>query len=764
VQVRVLWATTAVVAAVLCFLPLTSLLGYESSAVMGVVLGLVAMRLTSLELDEDGGPLPLNGVNPRPLAWWLDRLAARLVLTLPAAGLLALNALRVKNCDPLSGAVFWAVIPMVSVLAGHALVFCGAAVAGSGKAGWRLGVLVVGADLAWFAARLVIEPPITGMNLLFGYFAGSIYDEALSVPEPLLWFRALVVAVSLASVFAVEVTARRHTRRAVGPAAWGLVAFGLVGAVLAWQAEDHGYWLEREDIAERLGAQVESEHFVIHYDPGALEAREVQSMVDDHEYRYAELQTFFNEDPAQTAGRKLGVFVYPDRTTQHRLFGSRNTFVARPWTYEMHIRWNSPGDTAVAHELAHLFTAPFGGGPLSLATDGGLFVHLGLVEGIALAADWPPGELTPHEAAAAMRSLDIAPSLASLFEPSGFWSQPSGKAYTLMGSFVRWLVDTEGIEKFKELYAYGDWEGVYGRQPQDLVTDWEAFIDQLDIDESRLEMARFKYSRRTIFKKTCARTIAELKRKADNARRRGDFERALSLQSEVLSFQKGEPEPGLDIAKLLIRLERYDEATTILDEMLARTGKRHLKPKMRAQVEELRGDILWQAGDRGSAAGAYQECLGWGLSDGERRQLALKIRGATTPDTAFSERTYSYLFETKGRTRLVWATRAWVEVAPDDPLARYLLGFQLSQGGLATEAIPYLQGAPGVLAHTALDEQRRLMLARALGRADRMDEAHAVWVQLLGAQSSRVRLLAVEGIDRLRFGRGETLESHPQAP
>lgn len=763
-QVRLLWATTAVVAVVLCFLPLTSLLGYESSAVMGVVLGLISMRLTALELDKPGSPLPLNGVNPRPLGWWLDRLGARLVLTLPAAAILALNALRVKNCDPLAGAVFWAVIPMVSVLAGHALVFCVGVVGGSGRAGWRVGLVVVAADVAWFASRLIVEPPITGMNLLFGYFAGSIYDEALAVPEPLLWFRALVVCGSLAAVFAVEIVARRHTRRAIGPAAWGFLAFGLVGALLAWRAEDHGYWLEREDIVERLGAQVESEHFLIHYDPSALEAHQVQSLMDDHEFRYAELQAFFNEDPVQAAGRKLGVFVYPDRATQHRLFGSRNTFVARPWTYEMHIRWNSPGDTAVAHELAHLFTSPFGGGPLSLATDGGLFVHLGLVEGIALAADWPPSELTPHEAAAAMRSLDIAPSLASLFEPSGFWSQPSGKAYTLMGSFVRWLVDTEGMAKFKEVYAYGDWEGVYNRQPRDLVRDWEAFIDQLEVDESRLEMARFKYSRRTIFKKTCARTIAELKRNADNARRRGDFEQALSLQNDVLSFQGGEPEPGLDVAKLLIRLERFDEATSVLDEMLSRSGKRHLKPKMRAQVEELRGDILWQAGEREAAASTYNECLGWGLSDGERRQLALKIKGSTTSDPAFSDRAYSYLFETKGRTRLVWATKAWVTASPDDPLARYLLGFQLSQGGLAAEAIPYLEGAPGLLVDTSLDEQRRLLLARALGRAERSDEAHAVWVQLLGARSSRVRLLAVEGIDRLRFERGETLSTPSQAP
>jgi hypothetical protein len=45
----------------------------------------------------------------------------------------------------------------------------------------------------------------------------------------------------------------------------------------------------------------------------------------------------------------------------------------------MHIRWDRVGDTVVAHELAHLFSAPFGGGPLRLATRGGLIPDIGLV-------------------------------------------------------------------------------------------------------------------------------------------------------------------------------------------------------------------------------------------------------------------------------------------------------------------------------------------------------------------------------------------------
>ncbi len=769
---RVWWLATVLVAVVLCFLPLTSLLGYEASAAMGVVLGIASMRLTTLELrtalksSSSAFGSTSNRVDPvqHPLAWWLSRLGPRLLLTVPPAVVLLLNALRVKNCDPLGGVVFWALIPMVSVLFGHALVLVTTRLTGSARAGLLLGLGVVGFDTLWFFVRLVVQPPITGVHTLFGYFAGSIYDEALSIPRPLLWYRLLVVLGSVTGVLLLEAAERWKQGRSRRETLWALAAFGGASLFIAGQAESIGFWLEREDIAEELGASVESEHFVLHYDPAALSAEEIDAMVADHEYRYAELMVFFDENPIRDAGRPLHSFVYPGREAQQRLFGSRNTFVARPWTYEMHIRWSKPGDTAVAHELAHLFTAPFGGGPLSLATDGGLFVHLGLVEGIALAADWPPSELTPHEAAAAMRTLEIAPDLRMLFEPSGFWSQPSGKAYTLMGSFVRWLVDTRGIDKFKEVYAYGDWEGVYGTTTDALVSDWETFVDTYNIDDSRLELARFKYSRNTIFKKVCARSIAELRRQSNNAERRGDHERALELQREILSFQKGTPEPGLEIARLLVELERWDEATAAADELLAREGPRALKPKTRAEVEELRADILWRAGRRADAAKGYENCLGWGLSDSERRTLGLKLRGTTTDDDVEGAFVFQYLFETTGRTSLLWTALQWQAAAPEDPLVRYLIGFQLSAAKLQAAAIPYLEGPPGTLASRELDEQRQILWARALQDAQRFDEALAVWIRLFNAHSSRVRLLAVEGADRVRYEMGQPLASHPRAP
>ena len=56
---------------------------------------------------------------------------------------------------------------------------------------------------------------------------------------------------------------------------------------------------------------------------------------------------------------KVEVFLYPNATEQYRLMGSRNTFVARPWTHQMHL--NGLSVRMLWHELSHLFSAPFGG-------------------------------------------------------------------------------------------------------------------------------------------------------------------------------------------------------------------------------------------------------------------------------------------------------------------------------------------------------------------------------------------------------------------
>ena len=793
----------------LCFVPLFNLLGYESSAAMGVVLGLAAMLLTIAEVQGGARPGPLGPLRS-PIEGFFDAVPARLALALPPLLILGGNALRVRNCDPLSGLAFYFAIPVASAVLGHGIGWICLALSRWPR---LLGLGLIAANTAFFAYRLVVEPPIQGHHWLFGWFAGSIYDEALSLPRSLLFYRVMLATELTFALLSLEIWWRRRAHRAVGLTAqlW----LGSLGAVIALHSvqQDQGVGIDRAYIEAELGGRVESAHFDIRYDPSALSAERLALLIDDHEFRYAELQAYLHTDPVVEAGGKLGVFIYPSHRSQHRLFGSRRTYVARPWTHEMHIRWDSPGETSVAHEMAHLFSAPFGGGPLQLATRGGLIVDIGLVEGLALAADWPPGELDPHEAAAAMRQLGIAPDIRETFAPWGFWQQPAGKAYTLMGSFVRFLIDTYGVSAFHEAYRMGDWDRVYGKSIHALITEWEVFVDGIPVDDGRLELARLRYAKGSIFKKTCARTLAELRRQAEGAEAQGDWDRALRLRREVQSHQKRDEEGDLNIAQLLVKLGRHDEALTLIDKLLAegapidpdappdgralpsevpadeaedgaewtegaaepaaepaapalepgkkkkgkrgKKGKRALKPAMQAHLIELRGDILWRASREEEAAEAYGTCLSLGLDDGDRRRIEVKTTATLSTDPLVSSLLFTYMIDESRRAGQLYTASQLANARPADRLGAYLLGLQLNAIGAHQEAIPWLVGPAGSLNEPILDDRRRDLLAESYLRVGQLDGAEAEWTALLEAGSSRTRARAREGLDRVRFARGE---------
>ncbi len=747
------WTIRAAVVAAsvaLCFTPLANILGYESAAAAGVFCGLAALVRTHLRVGRTV-PDPLARDRARStIADFGALLPGNAALVAVPLALLTLNALRVRNCDPLTGALFFLLIPLVSVLVGQTVAWIAALVP---RRSLRvpLALALIAADVAWLLWRLATEPPITGHTWLLGWFAGSIYDEALSIPTSLIWVRLTLVAGCAVVVLAIELLARR-SRSNSGGLTLALLVTALITGGLHAQSLAAGAWVDRAQVFETLGGRLETEHFVIHYDPASLDETGAALLATDHEYRYAELAAFFDEDPVAWRGRRISSVVYPDKRTQHALMGARNTLVARPWTHEMHIRWDDIGDTAVAHELAHLFTAPFGGGPLQLATRdvsliGGLVIDIGLVEGIALAADWPPDELTPHEAAAAMRALDIAPDLRRLFDPAGFWSQPSGKAYTLMGSFVRHLVDTGGIATFKAAYRTGDFQDAYGQSVDELISGWEAAIDAISVSDDALELARFRYKRKSIFGKVCARTIADLDRRARQAQSRRELDRALSLREEILGHEPGRPGHHLDLARLLREMDRQDEAVSVVDGVI----ERGLKPVHRSRALELRGDLLWELARPETADEDYARCLAFGVPDATRRRLEAKRAGLASAEARDIAQTY--LLGGLSRARVLFAALRWVETTPDDPLPRYLAGLQLTRLREWESALRYLDGPPDTLPWPVMDERRRLTQARAFLLLGRLDEADAVYAGLVDSPRSRTASIAREGRARVTWSR-----------
>ncbi|TXD38534.1 tetratricopeptide repeat protein [Lujinxingia vulgaris] len=728
----------ALAAVVLSFVPLLNLVGYESAAFFGVLGGLLATGLTVADARRfdllEGRALDFGRLALRNLAM----LVAPLVI-------LSLNGLRVPNCDWAAGLSFWALIPVMAVLMGTTSAW----VAVTLLKGRRLSYVVAFGlpllDVAALLYHLASEPPIVGHQWFLGYFGGSIYDEALAVPVSLIAYRALHMLAIVAVVAALDARRRWRRERRAGWTAALAIATTLIFAVGFAHRQDAGIAIDRAFIVAELGGVIETEHFLIYHPQTRAWQKMAPLLAEDHEYRYDQLQRFFGTDPVAENGRKVRSFVYQDRDSKGALMGGRNTMVAKIWLHEMHILWRGTGDRMLTHELAHIFTEPFGSGPLRLSMQRGVGVNMGLVEGVAFAAEWPARELTAHEASRAMRELEIAPDLGALLGASGFWTQASGRAYTLMGSFVRYLIDTYGIERFKEAYGKGDFEGAYGKEVGALVAEWEHFIDAIELNEDQREVARYIYDRPSIFAKVCARTMAEWRRQASEASREGQPAEAILLLRRVLDAQPELLWAHMELARALSQMGQTQEAIELLEAHM----EQPLSPVERAELESLQGDLHWKAGQAARAAQSYGRCLEVGVPVDLERSLQMRLRYAGQQE----RRARSYLVDTPGGAMGMYRLLRWAEESPDDPGVAYLIGRRLWQSREWVEARPWLERAHGAMGVEVLDAEAALMLGQVHYFLGRGQDAEALFEALSQSPLTRYREEALQWLDRVRWRR-----------
>ena len=738
-------------ALVVAFIPLFNLVGYESAALFGGVLGLLATGLTVHAVRRGDVDAPLAPRRSAAPLHDFGKLAIyHLALAVGPLLILVLNGLRVPNCDWGAGFAFWGLIVVPAILLGQSAAWLSTALFGDRPVlSWLGAFFLPLADGVALLRHLMMEPPIVGHQWFIGYFGGSIYDEALAVPPSLIAYRVLHLVAIVAVVASLSATYELRRGRWAG---W-TVALGLGATVVFFagfsQRTQLGISVDRGYIAAELGGKVETDHFLIYYPEERATLRRLDELIEDHEFRYHQLREFFGTDPVAESGRKVRSFVYADRESKGRLMGGRDTMVAKLWLHEMHILWGGPGDHLLAHELAHIFTEPFGSGPLRLSMQNGVGVNMGLVEGAAAAAEWRSNELTPHQASAAMRQLGIAPDLRRILGARGFWTEASGRAYTPMGSFVRFLIDEEGVEAFRQAYGRGDFKGAYGVEVAELIRRWEEFVDAIELTDQQMAVAKFQYDRPSIFGRECARALAEQRRLARNAAARGAYGVARGHYEACLVDAPDDPTIVREYSVILAELGEKELALELLEEY--RQGGQ-LARVQKAQFLELIGDLYWRRDESEEAARYYRRGLELGVPVDRERSLKLKARLAEAAD----ERGRAVLVERMGDGERMYYLTRWRADEEEDPIAAYLVGRRLWQDQNYGEAIPHLEAAKGAMRSDALDGELASMLGQSYYFQGRLDESRQIWEALAQSPLSRYGEGANKWLQRLRWAEGNS--------
>jgi hypothetical protein len=589
-------------------------------------------------------------------------------------------------------------------------------------------------------AFLALQPPIVVHTPILGYYAGSIYDESLQGIASHGWYRLYTSAAAIAWVALLSFAERRGVR----DGALGGVCAAVAISVWGWRGElsverDRA-WIERE-----LGGYTTTDHFEIFYDAKSYDARRLRLLIEEHEARYAEMAEFFETHPT----RRLRSYVYGSNARRGDLMGGYRTMVAKIWLSEMHLTWGGPGTELLAHELAHLFLRDDGRGPLRLSARWGLFPNMALVEGAATAAAWGANDLDYHAWSAALFQLDLGASIATILGPRGFWTQSSGRAYTLAGSFCRWLVETRGPVPFRAAYGSGDFEGAYGAPLLALEAEWRAWLLERPLDESVLEVARFRYDRPSIFGRRCARAVSTTLDEARTLVVGGSADRLDACVDRVLAMDPENVRLRYDVALLEVAGGRTERALARVRGVADEEGAGMV---LRMRAREVEADILWSRGAYDEALQRYAALLASAAVPADRRRIRSKVDGiealAEAPLTAAAVR--RHLIERPSPARLLTVaelTDAWARERR--PVAAWL-----AASLLAPEGSPLVEALLTDEMVESLDEDRGLSALELLAVWHTTDGDPArgcdVWRRVVSraAHGTKTRASAVMWVSR----------------
>lgn len=480
-------------------MPLFNALGYESSLALGVVLPFFLGLLGATTLTR------------------AEKFSSALFALLAPPLVMLVNMLFVKNCSYFEGLGFYALSVGCGSLFAYALMRF------LKSLNFKFAIpayvsLYVGILILPTLYRFYFTPQIFFFNHIFGFFSGAIYDDAIELERRYVLFRVETLLIS-AFLLLYSFRHKFSTRDLI------VLTISFAPLILPFElgSDELGFTSSRATLSKTLAPIDEDGHWRMNIQTDSLTRARARLRLE-RELRDLKQTLALDTLP------NISVFIYSNADEKRRFTGAENVEFAKTWRDEIHITEQSFSST-IRHELAHILFARYGISGLGLSNS------IGLVEGVAVAFETPDFDWTRHELAAAIIKNNLAPNkLESLLGSFGFWTGLGATSYALMGSFVQYLVESYGLEKFKAAYATSDFERVYNKSINGLMLEWREFLSGQYVPAELDSATIYRFKRKTIFQTECPHRVAiELKygAKALSERRYADaqkrFETALAL-------------------------------------------------------------------------------------------------------------------------------------------------------------------------------------------------------------------------------------------
>ncbi len=750
--------------------PLYGTPGYEHALAVGAMMSISGLSLGAGFVRRVRAEEPqalARAIGPWRLvpaiAWRAAALAAAIALV-PAV-IAAVRGLWVPVCDWGFGVRAELLLPITT---GVIAACAGVAIALVFERRWLAGLAMV---ILWAAVavcalwRFFVEPPVFTYNAILGYFPGNIYDADITLGWTLVWSRleqllgaCAMLAFAAAWLDTPTLRARRAaTRRPSGFRTLELVfatVFAAGAGVFYWESGPLGFAVDASDIDAELDGVKITPHFVIHYARRADIEADIDLIAADHEFRYAQVVRTLGVD----LDERIDSYYFADADQKARLMGARTVEMAKPWQRAIFLEDEGFPAPALRHEIAHVVAGEFGDPWLAVSARRVARVvpipNPGLIEGLAVAVDWPGRYdtlTTPDQWTRVMSLEGDVPSIDDLLS-LGFLSESSARAYTTAGSFLHFLLDRYGAARLRDLYrSGGDFQGAYGSSRAELEKQWREMIASTPVPPDALEIGREAFRRGGVFAVPCPHAVAALRSRAIHLDDADDHDGAVTLMREVCG---DDPDPAyqLELADLLWQGDagEIDEARAIDRRLAADTDG--VTAPLRAQALATLGEHAARDGQLAAAEDALAKAVVLPAGAGRKRALEaelIALRDKGPSGTLL--RMYFFATGTGAGSKLELAT-VMTTLEPTRGFAFYLRGLQRAakddHAGAADDLAHALSlGLPGPL---FVSNAARTLAVEAWRAGDHARVAQAADV-LAGTGNQIEALLAQDWRERIDF-------------
>jgi hypothetical protein len=336
---------------------------------------------------------------------------------------------------------------------------------------------------------VLTSPTLWAYHFSLGYIPGPLYDAWIPQFTSLLWFR--VWTLWLALFFMLN--AKKFYP-------WTLLLW-----LPLFFRTDLGFRSTHASVERALGRVQHSQYARIftHRDL-RLPLTPVEKASLDHL-----IQNISQQLAVPLPQEPIRIYVYEDAVLKKKLTGTHWTMIGNPMQQALHMVDLSPSDPLLVHELSHVIAKPLGLAGLGLGR------NMALTEGLAMAVQEEYRFVPLDQWAAYMLSQNQLPDLATLVSNVSFLGHNSAMSYTAAGSWIQWLIRTQGQKSFAAFYASGNAMEAFGVSLPLLEKQWHDHLLQISVDPALGDRMQPILARAPVFLRTCVHELSEFQYRYD---------------------------------------------------------------------------------------------------------------------------------------------------------------------------------------------------------------------------------------------------------